>query len=178
MAAAAVAQDRTANRVAMCSAIIAGFAYVGYAVVRRAFGGGKRRDGAAAASSGGFLRNENDVLGLEYEDEEESSPAIRNSGRQRIYLRRLSGSMAAANGNALFDGQSSGGGGHCILRPFSVRERIRELNLSALAFADTVLVLQGKILLPFSFPWSFFSRFYIRFLTFFGEKNRRLFSIP
>jgi hypothetical protein len=143
MAAAAVAQDRTANRVAMCSAIIAGFAYVGYAVVRRAFGGGKRRDGAVAASSGGFLRNENDVLGLEYEEEEESSPAIR--GGQRIYLRRLSGSMAAANGNALFDGQSSGGGGHCILRPFSVRERIRELNLSALAFADTVLVLQGKI---------------------------------
>ncbi len=161
MAAAAVAQDRTANRVAMCSAIIAGFAYVGYAVVRRAFGGGKRRDGAAAASSsGGFLRNENDVLGLEYEEEEEYSPAIR--GGQRIYLRRLSGSMAAANGNALFDGQSSGGGGHCILRPFSVRERIRELNLSALAFADTVLVLQGKIvehyiiLSSIAFPGAFF----------------------
>jgi hypothetical protein len=35
MTAASVAQDRTANRVALCSAIVAGFAYVGYAVVRQ-----------------------------------------------------------------------------------------------------------------------------------------------
>ena len=31
-------QDRTSNRVALCSAIFAGFAYVGYATVRQAFG--------------------------------------------------------------------------------------------------------------------------------------------
>ena len=131
MTAASVAQDRTANRVALCSAIFAGFAYVGYAVVRQVFGGKP----VPSAAGGGFLRNENDALGLEYEEEAAASA----HGGQRIYLRRLSGS--AANGNAMFDtGQSST---RCILRPLSVRERIRELNLSALAFADTMLVLQG-----------------------------------
>jgi hypothetical protein len=59
-------------------------------------------------------------------------------------LRRLSGSAASGgggSGSGFFDSASAGG--RCILRPVSVRERIRELNLSALAFADTMLVLQG-----------------------------------
>lgn len=142
MTAASVAQDRTTSRVALCSAIFAGFAYVGYAVVRQAFGAGRNR-GGAVSGGGGFLRNEDDVLGLDYE-EESSAAACSQHGGQRIYLRRLSGSTAAANGSAVFDSIAGQSSGRCILRPMSVRERIRELNLSALAFADTMLVLQGK----------------------------------
>lgn len=38
--------DKTVNKVALCSAIFAGFAYVGYAVVKTAFGKkGKHGDG-------------------------------------------------------------------------------------------------------------------------------------
>lgn len=70
---AGVAQDKTTSRVALCSAIFAGFAYVGYAVVRQTFG--KKLDRP------GFLRNENDVLGLELDEN-------RNG---KVYLRRLSG---------------------------------------------------------------------------------------
>jgi hypothetical protein len=50
MTTSASATDRTVNRVALCSAIFAGCAYVGYSVVRQAFnrnlvatGGGRRR---------------------------------------------------------------------------------------------------------------------------------------
>ena len=66
-------QDKTTNRIALCSAIFAGFAYVGYAVVRQTFGRRLERPG--------FLRNENDALGLEYEDDKKG----------KVYLRRLSG---------------------------------------------------------------------------------------
>ena len=59
---------------ALCSAVFAGFAYVGYAVVRQVFGGKKLNNG--------FFRDENDCLGLEYETEP----------RGKVYLRRLSGS--------------------------------------------------------------------------------------
>ena len=79
-------QDRTANRVALCSAIFAGFAYVGYAVVRTAFGGRRREE-----INNGFFRNENDVLGLEYEGDQ-----ARARGQQRLYMRRLSGSSCPA----------------------------------------------------------------------------------
>jgi len=128
-------QDRTANRFALCSAIFAGFAYVGYAVVRQAFGGRK-------VNGHGFFRDENDLLGLEYEKE----------GRGRVYLRRLSGSTCSGGKNDLVgtiqprkeseDGQVESI--HCVLRPLSVRERIRELNLNAQAFTDTLLILHGK----------------------------------
>ena len=107
-------QDRTSNRVALCSAIFAGFAYVGYAVVRKAFGGKKLNNG--------FFCDENDCLGLEYDSEP----------RGKVYLRRLSGS--SCNGSL----DSS------VLRPLSVRARLRELNLNALAFTDTLLILHGK----------------------------------
>ena len=130
-------QDKTANRVALCSAIFAGFAYVGYAVVRQAFGGRK-------VTSHGFFRNENDLLGLEYEKEP----------RGKVYLRRLSGSACSGGKNDLvgtlkpcLDNDQQEGridGLHCILRPLSVRERIRELNLNAQAFTDTLLILHGK----------------------------------
>ena len=110
-----LSQDRTSNRVALCSAIFAGFAYVGYAVVRKAFGGRKLNNG--------FFRDENDCLGLEYDPE----PA-----RGKVYLRRLSGSSCAGSLDA------------SVLRPLSVRARLRELNLNALAFTDTLLILHGK----------------------------------
>ena len=128
-------QDKTANRVALCSAIFAGFAYVGYAVVRQAFGGRK-------VNSHGFFRNENDLLGLEYEKEP----------RGKVYLRRLSGSACSGGKNDLvgslrtLDNEQEGQieGLQCVLRPLSVRERIKELNLNAMAFADTLLILHGK----------------------------------
>jgi len=126
-------QDKTANRMALCSAIFAGFAYVGYTVVRQAFGGRK-------VNSHGFFKNENDLLGLEYETEP-----------RKVYLRRLSGSACSGKQDLVRnlqpldndeDGQIEGI--QCVLRPLSVRERIRELNLNAMAFADTLLVLHGK----------------------------------
>lgn len=131
-------QDKTANRVALCSAIFAGFAYVGYAVVRQAFGGRK-------VKGHGFFRNENDLLGLEYDTEP----------RGKVYLRRLSGSTCGGGQKdfvgtlrQLDNGQEEGVEGvegiQCVFRPLSVRERIRELNLNAMAFADTLLILHGK----------------------------------
>jgi len=131
---ASINQDK--NRLALCSAIFAGFAYVGYAVVRQAFGGRK-------VNGHGFFRNENDLLGLEYEKE----------GRGKVYLRRLSGSACSGGKNDLvgtlkhYDSEQQEGqidGIHCVLRPLSVRERIRELNLNAQAFTDTLLILHGK----------------------------------
>ena len=136
---ASLNQDRTANRVALCSAIFAGFAYVGYAVVRPFFGGRKINNG--------FFRNENDCLGLEYDSSERKG---------KVYMRRLSGSschgypggrkelMAAAA--AMENGNDDGipTGINCVFRPLSVRERLRELNLNAMAFADTLLILHGK----------------------------------
>lgn len=44
MASAAGPNDKTVNKVALCSAIFAGFAYVGYSVVRTAFGKKGKRD--------------------------------------------------------------------------------------------------------------------------------------
>lgn len=44
MATAAGSQDKTVNKVALCSAIFAGFAYVGYSAVRTAFGKKGKRD--------------------------------------------------------------------------------------------------------------------------------------
>jgi len=133
-------QDRTANRVALCSAIFAGFAYVGYAVVRTAFGGRKFNNG--------FFRNENDCLGLEYDSSDRKG---------RVYMRRLSGSsyktskkemLAAAAAGLTQVNQDDNAevpvSIDSVLRPLSVRERLRELNLNAMAFADTLLILHGK----------------------------------
>jgi len=142
---ASLNQDRTANRVALCSAIFAGFAYVGYAVVRTAFGGRRREE-----INNGFFRNENDVLGLEYEGDQ-----ARARGQQRLYMRRLSGSSCPAPGSrrelAAADIRQvtqqldcAEAGDRCVLRPLSVRERLREMNLNAMAFADTLLILHGK----------------------------------
>lgn len=113
---AGLSQDKTVNRVAICSAIFAGFAYVGYSVVRQAFG--RRLMGH------GIFKNEDDSLGLEYEQQPKNG---------RVYLRRLSGSFASGRDIKLENldmGQENG-----IIRPMAVLTRIRELNLGAKAFA-------------------------------------------
>jgi len=128
---ASLNQDKTANRVALCSAIFAGFAYVGYAMVRKVFRGKQTEEEELGGKITGFFRNENDVLGLEYEPQD----------RGRVFLRRLSGSRASGKTTeSLLDA----GMVHSVLRPLSVRERIRELNINAMAFADTLLILHGK----------------------------------
>ena len=76
----------------------------------------------------GFFRDETDVLGLDYEPADPSG---------RVFLRRLSGSRAGRGGTLLAEA------GESVLRPLSVRERIRQLNLSAVAFTDTLMVLHG-----------------------------------
>jgi len=137
---ASLNQDKTTNRVAFCSAIFAGFAYVGYTVVKQAFGGIRAKLGGGSNgvnNSTGFFRDDDDLLGLEYEQP--------NKGH-KIYLRRLSGSSASQGKllNGWDKNQEEEGNLRCILRPLSVRERIRELNLNAHTFADTLLVLHGK----------------------------------
>ena len=118
-------QDRTSNRLALCSAIFAGFAYVGYTTVRQAFGWRKPNNG--------FFRDENDCLGLEYEPEPGG----------KVYLRRLSGS-SCSGGVGGRSGDTEAATLQSVLRPLSVRERLRELNLNAMAFTDTLLILHGK----------------------------------
>lgn len=44
MSSAVGSNDKTANKVALCSAMFAGFAYVGYSMVRTAFGRKGKRD--------------------------------------------------------------------------------------------------------------------------------------
>ncbi|XP_069693053.1 armadillo repeat-containing protein 10-like isoform X2 [Periplaneta americana] len=104
--------DKTVNKVALCSAIFAGFAYVGYSVVRTAFcrklG---RRDGEG------------------YPDE------------HRLYFRRLSQTTQT---DVLLGNLDMSGSGKVILRPLTVQERIRELNLRARMFTDTMLAIQGS----------------------------------
>lgn len=102
--------DKTVNKVALCSAIFAGFAYVGYSVVRTAFcrklG---RRDGEG------------------FPDE------------HRLYFRRLSQTTQT---DVLLGNLDTTGSGKILLRPLTVQERIRELNLRARMFTDTMLAIQ------------------------------------
>ncbi|XP_014289553.1 armadillo repeat-containing protein 10 [Halyomorpha halys] len=103
--------DKTVNKVALCSAIFAGFAYVGYSVVRTAF---CRKLG----------RREGEV----YQDE------------HRLYFRRLSQTTQT---DVLLGNLDMSGSGKVILRPMTVQERIRELNLQARMFTDTMLAIQA-----------------------------------
>ncbi|KAL1129696.1 hypothetical protein AAG570_012640 [Ranatra chinensis] len=103
--------DKTVNKVALCSAIFAGFAYVGYSVVRTAFCKKlTRRDGEV------------------YQDE------------HRLYFRRLSQTTQT---DVLLGNLDLSGTGKVILRPMTVQERIRELNLQARMFTDTMLAIQA-----------------------------------
>ena len=64
------------------------------------------------------------------------------SHRRRIFLRRLSGSELGSTSFLLGNGSSNGGSSRLVLRPLSVQERIRELNLRARHFAETVMAVQ------------------------------------
>ncbi|KAK3922472.1 Armadillo repeat-containing protein 10, partial [Frankliniella fusca] len=109
----AASGDKTVNKVALCSAIFAGFAYVGYSVVRTAF---CRKLGRRGECEG-------------YE------------GEHRLYFRRLSQTTQTdvLLGNLDMDAES----GRIILRPLTVQERIRDLNCRARMFTDTMLAIQA-----------------------------------
>ena len=62
------------------------------------------------------------------------------SHRRRIFLRRLSGSEASSF--LLGNGSSNDAKSRLVLRPLSVQGRIRELNLRARHFAETVMAVQ------------------------------------
>ena len=100
--------DRTVNRIAVCSAVIAGFAYVGYSVCRNAFTGRRSRR----------------------KDDE---------GSHSILLRRLSQTTQT---DALLGDLVADGSQRILLRPKSVQERIRELNMQARQFASAVTAIQ------------------------------------
>ncbi|XP_065206810.1 uncharacterized protein LOC135836114 isoform X2 [Planococcus citri] len=110
MATAAGSQDKTVNKVALCSAIFAGFAYVGYSAVRTAFGKKGKRDS-------------------------EGEP------EHRLYFRRLSQTTQT---DVLLGNLDMSGSGKVMLRSLTVQERIRELNLRARMFTDTMLAIQGS----------------------------------
>lgn len=114
MAASSATGDKTVNKVALCSAIFAGFAYVGYSVVRTA-----------------FCRKLGRKEGEGYPEE------------HRIYFRRLS--QTTQTDILLGNLDLSGPAGKVVLRPLTVQERIRELNLRARMFTDTMLAVQGNL---------------------------------
>ncbi|XP_050527455.1 uncharacterized protein LOC126897702 isoform X2 [Daktulosphaira vitifoliae] len=102
--------DHAVNRVAVCSAIFAGFAYVGYSVAKNAFGrrlGRKHDDG--------------------YHDD------------HRLYFRRLSQTTQT---DVLLGNLDNSDTSRVFLRPMTVQERIKELNLRARMFADTMIAIQ------------------------------------
>ncbi|XP_071531539.1 uncharacterized protein [Panulirus ornatus] len=107
-------QDRTLNKVALCSAVFAGFAYVGYSYAKTAFCRKLAR------------RQE-----LYDDDETEIS---------RVVFRRLS--QTTQTDALLGNLDVSGTSGKLIIRPKTVQERIRELNLRARQFADTFIAIQ------------------------------------
>ncbi|XP_026282635.1 uncharacterized protein LOC113209379 [Frankliniella occidentalis] len=118
----AASGDKTVNKVALCSAIFAGFAYVGYSVVRTAF---CRKLGRRGECEG-------------YE------------GEHRLYFRRLSQTTQTdvLLGNLDMDAES----GRIILRPLTVQERIRDLNCRARMFTDTMLAIQAGVPSPGQSP--------------------------
>lgn len=106
------ANDKAVNKVALCSAMFAGFAYVGYSVIRTAF---------------------NRRIGQEKEEYPE----------HRLYFRRLSQTTQTdvLLGNLDLSQSDSG---KIILRPMTVQERIKELNLRARMFSDTMIAIQAN----------------------------------
>lgn len=118
----AASGDKTVNKVALCSAIFAGFAYVGYSVVRTAFCRKLGRRGECEA----------------YE------------GEHRLYFRRLSQTTQTdvLLGNLDMDAES----GRIVLRPLTVQERIRDLNCRARMFTDTMLAIQAGAPTPGQSP--------------------------
>ena len=110
MSIVSINNDRSANKLAFCSAVVAGFAYVGYSVFRTAFDRRHRKKEKAEVE-------------------------------HRILLRRLSQTTQtdALIGDLDFDGSH-----RIIIKPKSVQERIRELNVQARQFADAVTAIQSN----------------------------------
>ena len=113
--------DITVNKIAFCSAVVAGFAYVGYSVVRTAF---TRRRGIGRHSDG-----DDDNLGLP---------------KRSVFLRRLSQTSLGTQTDTLLGDFDTSGAMKVILRPKSVQERIRDLNAQARQFADAVNAIQAN----------------------------------
>ena len=103
--------DRSVNRIALCSAVVAGFAYVGYSVVRSAFNQRRKRRG--------------DV----------------QEGQHQVLLRRLSQTTQT---DTLLGDIDLHGTNKIIIRPKSVQDRIKELNVRAREFADAVVAIQNN----------------------------------
>nr|SVE74532.1 EOG090X0H1B [Daphnia barbata] len=103
--------DRAVNKIAFCSAVVAGFAYVGYSVCKTAFS--RRRRGRG-----------NDETSL-----------------RSVYLRRLSQTTQT---DGLLGDFFTDGPPQIILRPKSVQERIRDLNMQARQFASAVTAIQSN----------------------------------
>ena len=101
--------DRNVNKIAFCSAVVAGFAYVGYSVCRTAF---SRR------------RSKRD-----------------DSPRRGVFLRRLSQTTQTDGllGEFIPDGSHK-----IVLRPKTVQERIKDLNMRARQFASAVNEIQNN----------------------------------
>ncbi|XP_018022346.1 uncharacterized protein LOC108678437 [Hyalella azteca] len=114
-AGSATFQDRTLNKVAVCSAVFAGFAYVGYSYARTAFCRKlSRRHGA-------------------YDDDSQEV--------SRMVFRRLSQTSQTDALSSPWEGKS---GGRPFVRPKSVQARIRELNLRARQFSDAFVAIQSS----------------------------------
>ncbi|KAF0312871.1 Armadillo repeat-containing protein 10 [Amphibalanus amphitrite] len=99
--------EREVSKVAFCSAVFAGFAYVGYTFFRNQIGKRKHK------------KNE----------------------RKGVYLRRLSQTTQT---DEMMRAELDGAAGTLTVKPRSVQERIRELNLQARLFADTMLAIQTQ----------------------------------
>ncbi|KAK4300919.1 hypothetical protein Pmani_026909 [Petrolisthes manimaculis] len=100
-------QDKTLNKVALCSAVFAGFAYVGYSYAKTAF-----------------------CRKLTVDDDDYT--------RGRLIFRRLSQTHTQTDTLiGTLDNTSK-----IVIRPKSVQERIRELNLKARQFAETFIAIQ------------------------------------
>lgn len=131
---ASTSGDKTVNKVALCSAIFAGFAYVGYSVVRTAFCRklGKRRDSEGTFCQISHIQILTRVLISAYHHDDPLGP--------RMYFRRLSQTTQT---DCLLGNLDMGHSGRVILRPMSVQDRIRDLNMRARQFTDTMLAIQG-----------------------------------
>ena len=71
--------------------------------------------------------------------------------RRRIFLRRLSGSESSI---LLGNGSSNGDRSRLVLRPLTVQQRIKELNLRARHFAETIMAVQLADAVPAPNPGS------------------------
>jgi len=131
--------DHTMNKVAVCSAIFAGFAYVGYSMARNAFG---RR--LSRRNDDGELSTRHLPLPI-YPFTHISPPRVVfvRLGYQhedhRLYFRRLSQTTQT---DVLLGNLDNSDTSRVFLRPMNVQQRIKELNLRARMFADTMMAIQ------------------------------------